>query len=225
MRVKGDIRRMNCLDRLYKGLLNTYYRIKGMGVFALVPFFIVFVLIPGTVFLVMRYVGKMDLVYTCIVESCEYLIPLFSVFHIFFILYHFTEEPGNEVLYISDRNKLPMLLLPYILYELMLLPQFFVYTGWFGQLWLLYARLLAIFLFYPAFVYFAAFMFRGISVGVIGVLLYTIGKMVAGQTAIIYLTEQQAPIRFFVQHLLPYIGASVLLGFLGVFANRHFKRW
>ena len=97
-------------------IMKSYYRIKGIGIFALIPVIILYILIPGISYSVYLTNQDMEEVYTYFVENSQYICPLFSVWLLFFILYHLVEQPGCEILYVDGIYKWSELFIPYILY-------------------------------------------------------------------------------------------------------------
>lgn len=217
------------LDKwLYRHLLSGYYRIKGMGVFALIPLLVLYLLIPITNYAVFQYFQDINMLRSNIVTTCQYLVPICSVWYAIFILYHFVEESGNEVLYIFSKDKLADLILPYILYAVLLLPLFFVYTRMFPELWFFYIKLCAIDLAYMAFTYCAAFLLNSISVSVIGILIYTICEMMIHRNQneeYIYSEAGQNISGYIFSNILPYIAAAVVLFILGKLMNRYLLKY
>ncbi len=213
---------------LYRHMLSGYYRIKGMGVFALIPLLVLYILIPITNYAVFQYFQDMEMLRYNIVSICQYLVPICSIWHIIFILYHFVEESGNEVLYISFKDKLADLILPYILYAVLLLPLFFVYTRMFPELWFFYMKLCAINLAYMAFVYCATFMLNSISVSVIGIIIYTICEMIIHRNqneGYDYFEEGQNFIGFIQSNILPYVVIAIVLFILGKLMNKYLLKY
>ncbi len=213
---------------LYRHCLNGYYRIKGIGIFAWVPVFVLYIFIPLANYAAYQYSGNIDMLYSNIVDVCRYLIPICSVWHAVFILYHFTEERGNEVLYISSKEKLADMAAPYALFLILLLPLFAVYISMFSELRFFLIQLLAINLFYLSFVYAAAFAAHTISVSVIGVLLYTIFDMMVhgnDNDAGIYFEAVYQTGIFIRTQVLPYVLAAIVLFVLGKWISRLFPAY
>lgn len=205
---------MGLNERLRRCALNVYYRIKGMGVFALVPLFVLYIIIPVTNYSVFCYFQDMDMLYFNIITTCQYLVPICSVWYVLFILYHFVEETGNEILYIFSKGKLIDLILPYLLFSVLLLPLFSVYTRIFPELWFFYWKLCAINLAYLAFSYFAAFLVNSISISVIGILFYTICEIMINRNqnaTYIYKEAVQDICSYMLSYIMPYIVVTVAL--------------
>lgn len=159
---------------LEKQLRNTYWQLKGIGFFNLIPLIGLYILIPISNVITYQFYQEPEYLYVNIVKECQFFCPLLSIWWIFFLLEHFIEEPGNELLFVDGRNKLVNVLIPYIGFMILMIPLFVVYTALFSELWWLYWKLAIVNLLYVAIAYFAAFLSKKIVISLIFALCYTI---------------------------------------------------
>lgn len=209
-------------------ILNTYYRLKGMGLFAMIPVIVMYIIIPVSNWAVFQYFRDMEMLYQNIILMCQNVIPLFSVWHVMFILYHFVEEPGNEVLYIFSKDKVKEFIVPYILYAILMLPLFFVYTRLFPKLWFFYLKLCAVNLMYMTFSYAAAFLMHSISVSIICILLYTIYQMSVYMSDMIVFHYEDVRLHwgeYVIQELVPSLVMSFIFLAIGKGLNKYWMRY
>ena len=206
------------MEQIRSGMLNMYYRIKGMGVFALIPLLILYLIIPAINYSAFWYFRDMDMLYFNIVTTSQYLIPIVSVWYVLFILYHFVEQTGNEILYVFSMDKLTDLFFPYLFFSILMLPLFLVYTKLFPELWFFYGALLAVNFAYLAFSYFTAFLNNSISISVIGILCYTIFEiMIKRNLDDVYIYQEAAHHigNYMRSCIVPYIAVAVVMLLLG----------
>lgn len=208
-------------QRFYKNLTNGYFRIKGMGIFALIPVLILYIFIPLINYAVYRYFENLDMLYDNVITVGKCLIPICSVWYILFILYHFIEEPGNEVLYIGKKGKLGELVFPYMVYLVMILPLFFVYTHFFPELWFFFLQLSMINFAYLSFAYCAAFLTNTILVSAVGILVYTIWDCMLNNNAQIFIYKEAVENvgQFMKVIILPYIIVAFCFCVVGMIGN------
>lgn len=228
MCIKGDLISMGINERFRRCVLNGYYRIKGMGVFAFVPLLVLYIIIPVINYSVFQYFQDRNVLYYNIVTTCRYLVPVSSVWYVLFILYHFVEETGNEILYIFSKDKSIDLIFPYLLFVVLLLPLFLVYTKMFPELWFFYWELCMISLAYLAFAYFTAFLVNSISISVIGILFYTICNIMINSTrntAYVYQEAAQDIRGYMLSAIIPYIVVAVVLIVAGKIMNRFLVKY
>ena len=158
---------------MQKKIKNMYYQLKGISHFIWVPPIILYILLPAIHYTVYSKEHDMDMVYGNILDSAQYVIPLFSVWYILFLLYHLVEQPGCELLYVTEIFKLHDLIMLYFLYGILMLPLFAGYTYLFPEFWWLYAKLCVVNLMYAMLVYSLTYMFRRIIPAVLCALFYT----------------------------------------------------
>lgn len=212
---------------IVKNIRNIYWQLKGIGVFKLVPVLGLYVLLPLTNLLSYRINADMDYLYTNIVKECQIICPILSVWCIIFLLEHCIEEPGYELLYIGQRNKLFELLLCYFAFVILMLPLFFVYTRMFSDLWWLYLKLCIIQLLYLALAYFMAFLCRKITVSVLLVICYSISAVMTATVdvqGISYYCVIVAQGKEMLQELIPFAAATVVLLIGGCVCNYYFPQ-
>ena len=170
MRIKRNIAR---------NLKNIYWQLKGIGIFNLVPVLGLYVGIPLANLMAYSINHDMDYLYVNIVKQCQIFCPILSAWYVIFVLEHCIEEAGSELLYIRHRNKLPELLLCYLLFQILLLPLFVIYTGMFPDLWWLYLKLSVIQLLYLGLAYATAFLWRKITISTLIIVCYSISTVMA----------------------------------------------
>lgn len=208
-----------------KLLRNMYFQLKGIGIFVLVPPVGLYLLVPLSNWITYEFYKDMDMLYMNILKECQFFLPLLSVWYILFMLEHYAEEPGHELLYVGGWNKLCQLLLPYVGFLLLMLPLFIVYTLLFPELWWLYLKLAIIQFLYLAAVYLLAFIAGKIVFCVMAVLCYTI-YVIMGDTmgigAISYLRLQLAMGWDLWGELKGFLLAGVLLLGAGLLCNYYF---
>ena len=209
---------------IYKNLKNGYFRMKGMGIFALVPIIILYVCIPLINYAAYQYFENPDVLYDNVITMGRYMIPICSVWYILFTLYHFIEEPGNEMLYLEKKGKLIDLVFPYFAYEVLLLPLFLIYTQFFPELWFFFLQLCMIDLTLLAFCYCTAFLANTISVGAIGVLVYMVFDWMMNNNnsrIFIYKEAAETPGLFMKGEILPYLLVTFCFCVVGMIGNRY----
>ena len=212
--------------KMKSAIMKSYYRIKGIGIFALIPVIILYILIPGISYSVYLTNQDMEEVYTYFVENSQYICPLFSVWLLFFILYHLVEQPGCEILYVDGIYKWSELFIPYILYAIAMLPLFGVFGWIFPNLWWLYLKLCVVDLLYASIVYAFSYLFRKIIPGIIVVLLYSVLVFIGNYNmeAYTYFCGGVHTGRGFVMEMAPILGESVVFLLIGAVFNKTFVR-
>jgi hypothetical protein len=206
-------------------IAKSYYQIKGIGYLAWVPVVVLYIILPATNYAVYSYGHSVDELYINILENSQYICPLFSVWYVLFVLYHFIEQPGCDVLYVNRINKLPDLIFPYLFYILLMLPLFFLYGGIFPEIWWLYLKLCIVNLLYLAAVYAASYLFKTIIPAIVLVLLYSVFVFFEGTNETSSLTYFSGQIHRGTNMLIELIPVFVMLAVFfvaGVFANRRF---
>lgn len=210
-----------------KAIINSYYQIKGIGAFCWIPVFVLYILIPCASYCVYSNFQDKDELYEFFVEMSQYVCPIVSVWFLFFILYHFIEQPGCEVLYVDGIYKLPELLFPYILYAVLMLPLFGVYGWLFSNLWWLYLKLCVVDMLYAGIVYAASYFFRKIIPGIIVVLLYSVLVFMEGNGSagsFTYFSGEVNTGYALIMELFPVLIMSGILFLIGIVANKRFVR-
>lgn len=214
---------------VYNEIIKSYYQIKGIGIFCWVPVLILYILMPCVSYSAYFNFRDMDEMYEIFVETSQYVCPIFSVWFLFFILYHLIEQPGCEVLYVDRIYKLPGLLFPYILYTILMLPLFAVYSCRFSNLWWLYLKLCVVDILYAGIVYAFSYLFRRIVPGIMVVLLYSVLVFMEGNGNIKVSTYFSVEVNTgckLMAELLPILIMSAILFFIGIVANKRFvEKW
>lgn len=165
---------MIIIKELRKNMINSFYQLKGIGCFAWLPFIVLYLIMPLSHYVVYCFYQDIDELYQQIITDCQLYYPLISVWYVLFVLYHYVEEQGNEILYIEKKSKLLSIMFLYLAYILIMLPLFIIYTQFFSDLWWLYLKICVVSLLYVAIVYATSFLSKKIVVGVVVVLLYTL---------------------------------------------------
>lgn len=215
-----------CFKRnLSKEIRNVRYQLKGIGGFILIPIVGLYILTPLSNIIVYLAYQDMDLLYDNILKESQFFFPLLSVWYTFFILQHCIEEPGHDLLYIHNRNKLFNILLPFMIYLVMLIPLFIVYTNLFPILWWLYIKIAVICLFYQSVTYVLAFLCGKISLSIIAILLYTIYVIASIDYTffnISYYSVEVLPGFALLNEMKFYILMTILLFFCGSICNYYY---
>lgn len=207
-----------------KNMRNIYFQLKGIGLFVFIPIIGLYLLIPTVNYIVFWFYHDWDLLYDSILKECQYFIPLLSVWWSFFLLEHYVEEPGHELLYIDRRNKWFTLFLLYIGYLILMLPLFFVYTGLFPELWWLFLKLGIINLLYLAIAYATAFLTGKIVISVLGLLLYSI-YVIAEESNFLGISYYNSLILTngeFLHEMQGFVIATIIFFIAGVIGNHMF---
>lgn len=208
-----------------KHIVSGYYQMKGIGYFVLIPMTVLYLLIPLSNYAVYHFWGDLDMLYSNIIMVCQYMCPIFSVWYVFFILYHYVEVPGNEIFYVEGKNKISELIFPYTLYLILMLPLFVIYTRLFSDLWWLYFKLCIVNLLYVAITYSITFLTKKILLSVIVILLYTmlvIAENTFGWEMISYYNAFLYTGLALCKELLPLFIASLLLFAVGSIGNHYY---
>lgn len=216
---------MHIKRNIARNLKNIYWQLKGIGIFNLAPVLGLYVLIPLANLAAYGMRHDMDYLYVNIVKQCQIFCPILSVWYVIFVLEHCIEEPGNELLYIRHRNKLPELLLCYLAFQILLLPLFAVYTGMFPDLWWLYLKLCVIQLLYLGLAYFTAFLCRKITISVLAVLCYSISTVMAATVEVQGISYYKVIVNQgtdLVRELIPFALAAGVMLIGGCICNYYF---
>lgn len=208
---------------------RSYYQIKGIHYFVWVPVLVLYIIMPIGNYAVYCYKKNMDMVYGNILETCQYICPIFSIWYILFLLYHYIEQPGCEILYLNRICKLPDLIIPYAFYAVLMLPLFMVYTYMFPEFWWLYLKLCVVNILYVGMVYALSYTFKRIVAGIIVVLMYSVFVFMEGTKGgegISYFSGELYTGFVLIRELIPVMTASVVLFGIGLLANYFFvKKW
>lgn len=206
---------------------KSYYQIKGIHYFAWIPMLVLYIVIPIGNYAVYCYKNNLDMVYGNILETCQYICPIFSIWYILFLLYHYIEQPGCEILYLNRICKLPDLMIPYIFYAVLMLPLFMVYTYMFSEFWWLYIKLCVVNMLYMGMVYAVCYIFKRITAGMIAILIYSVFVFMEGtngREGISYFSGELHTGFAMLRELLPVMTESVVLFGIGLLANYFFVR-
>ena len=206
---------------------SLYYQMKGISYFVWIPFLVLYILLPAVHYTVYLQERDMEKVYVNIVGNAQILIPLFSVWYILFLLYHLVEQPGCEVLYVTETLKIQHILLLYLFYIIIMIPLFAGYSAFFSEFWWLYVKLCIVNLMYTMFVYAFTYLFRRIIPGILMALFYTAIvslRTTDGIGKISYFSFELKVGSELFQELIPIIVASLLFMIVGFVANAYFAK-
>lgn len=206
---------------MIKPFCTLYFQLKGIHLFAAIPILGLYLILPISHYIAYHFYQNMDMLYMNIINECQYLCPILSVWWIFFVLEHYVEEDGHELLYIGRRNKVVSLILLYILFLLLMIPLFVVYTSFFSDLWWLYAKLIIIQWLYMTILYCGSFLIGKINIPVIITLLYTICAIMGAGGISYYQPIVSSGIEF-VQEMRGFLLAGILLMATGCICNHFF---
>ncbi len=214
---------MRMLKQLRKNSRNSFYQLKGIGFFAWIPLIVLYVMAPLT-YCISYYLNQ-DIEELCdlIITNCQLYYPLLSVWYVWFVLYHYVEEPGNEVLYVKGKSKLSSILFFYFVFILMLLPLFIAFTYFSSDLWWLYLKICVVSLLYVGVTYAISFLTKKIVVSVVVILLYTLLTILeykTGKNNIGYYTENIFMRMECVKELLPVFVYAIFSLVVGNISNR-----
>lgn len=206
---------------------SMYYQMKGISHFIWVPPIVLYILLPTIHYAVYSHNHDMDMLYNNILENAQYMIPLFSIWYVMFLLYHLVEQPGCELLYLTETLKLHNLILLYFIYVILMLPLFIGYTYLFSEFWWLYIKLCIVNLLYIMLVYAFTYIFRRIIPGILLVLFYTSmgfwGNLDIVESISYYSYDLNCGWNLFYE-LVPIFLVSIVFCFLGMRANYNFTK-
>lgn len=169
----------------------------------------------------------MNEVYGNILKNAQYFVPLLSVWFILFVLYHFVEQPGCELLYVTGTIKMHYIILLSLLYDIMLLPLFIGYTYCFPEFWWLYVKLCVINLMYAMFAYVLTYQLRRIIPAILWLLFYSAIGLWGDFDGIgvirYYAFDLNVGQKLF-DELMPFVIATIIALVWGVMANYSFSK-
>lgn len=200
---------------------------KGISHFVWIPPIILYILLPTVHYMVYLNWNDMGEVYSNILQNAQYFIPLLSVWYILFLLYHLVEQPGYELLYVTETIKLHHITLLYLFYNVLMIPLFIGYTYCFPEFWWLYIKLCIINLMYTLFAYTLTYMLRRIIPAILWLLFYSsIGfwSYSDGMGIISYFTFDLNTGWMLFEELVPFLVAIITLLICGVIANYRFTK-
>lgn len=215
---------MRIMKQLRKNSINSFYQLKGIGVFAWIPLIVLYVMVPLVYYLIYYLDQDMEVLRDHIITNCQLYYPLLSVWHVWFVLYHYVEEPGNEILYVKGKSKLASILFFYFVYIVMLLPLFIVFTRLFSDLWWLNLKICVVSLLYVAVTYTISFLTKKIVVSVVVILLYTLLTILeykTGKNNIGYYSDVIFVQKDCVKELVPIFIYAMLGLMTGKISNRY----
>lgn len=201
---------------------SLYYQMKGISHFVWIPPIILYILLPAVHYMDYLNNNDMDEVYGNILKNAQYFIPLLSVWYVLFLLYHLVEQPGCELLYVTETIKLHHITLLYLFYNVLMLPLFIGYTYWFPEFWWLYIKLCVINLMYTLFAYTLTYMLRRIIPAILWLLFYSsigLWSYSDGMGIISYYTFDLNVGWMLFKELVPFVIAIIILLIGGVIAN------
>lgn len=209
-------------------LMVTYYRLKGIGIFAYIPFIVVFLLVPLTNYAVYTHFKDYDMLYQNIITVSQNIIAFFSAWNSIFILYHFVEQPGNEVLYLEGRNRFFDIVIPFLIYIVSLLPLFVVYNFIFCSMWLYFVKICLLSFVVLMIVYVFTYLFHSISPAFICIMgISVLGIIMQG--LFVNRIDYREKIIDIREYLLFEIGPFAILAFvlllIGRTANRSYTKY
>lgn len=216
---------MRIKRHIIKNLRNTYFQLKGAGLFVFVPIIIMYVFVPLTNYMCWQFYKDTDLLYLSVLRELQFCFPISSVWNTFFLLEHYVEESGHDLLYIGKRNKFGGLLLVYVIFMIIMVPLFVVYTRIFPDLWWLYLKLGIVSMFFLSMIYLAAFVSGKIVLSVISALSYTIyviAEISVGMMDISYYAVQVSHGWNLLHEMQGMIIVTILLLAAGCFFNHIF---
>lgn len=167
----------------------------------------------------------MSNVYGTMLKNAQYFIPLLSVWFILFILYHFVEQPGCELLYVTETIKIRYIVFASLLYDILMLPLFIAYTCFFPEYRWLYIKLCVINMMYASFAYVLTYLLQRIIPTILWLLFYSsigLWGYSDGIGIISYYTFDLNSGRMLFEELIPFMIITVIAFVLGVMANYRF---
>lgn len=210
------------------GLIE-YYQIKGVGWFAFVPIIVLYILVPLVNYSSFLYFHDMDILYSNIIQTTQFLCPLCSVWYVLFILYHYVEQQGCEILYVGHKYILGNLSVVYCFSVLLLLPLFGVYYSMYSDMWWLYGKIVIVDLLYMLIAYAAAYWSGKIVISIVVLLCYSIFVVMSDMSevkGIIYYSPHiKVGLQLF-QELKEIILLEIILVIAGLMGNkRYYTLW
>lgn len=206
---------------------SVYYQMKGISYFVWIPPIVLYILLPAVHYMVYLKSNDMSEVYSNILKNAQYFIPLLSVWLILFVLYHFVEQSGCELLYVTETIKMHYIILVSLLFDILMLPLFVGYTYFFPEYWWLYIKLCVINLMYASFAYVLTYVLQRIIPTILWLLFYSsIGLWgdSNGIGIISYYTFDLMVGRMLFDELIPFMFTTIIAFFWGGIANYRFSQ-
>ncbi|MBO5470213.1 MAG: hypothetical protein J6A03_10830 [Lachnospiraceae bacterium] len=206
----------------------TYYRLKGIGILALVPFVYVLFCVPVINYSIWSSSGSYDMLYDNIILASQNIIPFFSVWNSIFLLFHFVEQSGNEVLYIDERNKFTDIVMSFLPYIVCMIPLFAVYSIFFRWIWMFFIKVSILCFAWLMLVYALTFLFGNISIGFICAMVISIVGVITPGLIPVYVDYRESVFHFkeyFLLEICPYAILALLFFLVGKLANDAYQKY
>lgn len=207
---------------------TTYYQLKGIGVLALIPYVYVLFCVPAMQYYIWDSNKSYDVLYDSIIQTSQNIIPFFSVWNSIFLLYHFVEQSGNEVLYIGKRNKLADVVVAFLPYIVCMIPLFAVYSRFFRWIWMFYVKVVVLCFVLLMLVYALSFLFKNISIGFLCAVSFSIISVIMQGFIPMYVDYDES-VFYFKNYVLieicPYVMLAVLFLVVGKIANATYQKY
>lgn len=204
---------------------RTMLHLKNLKGLALVPLFILDILIPVLNYLVYKQYGVSDRLYTNILQYSQWLMPLASVWCSLFVLRDYLESDGNELLYANPHgNKFADIFILFLISILNITILFLIYTALIPDMKYEYLKILTICVFYFGLVYGISFLTKSTTMTTLIVVLYTIANVCFEKQSskiflFIYFSTERISKKLFISDYCPLLLAGILLTALGVIIN------
>lgn len=151
-----------------------FLELKNMGVFVFGPIVICCLCLPLYFFYCENNPYYAPHLQEFIITKSDYVIPIFSIWWLYFSMREYIEGDGRELLLTGRKSKCINCLIYYALYMVMLIPVMILYQRWIQKPWNMYGKYAIVCFFYCGVAYFLLFSLRSMAVSFLIQLVFTL---------------------------------------------------
>lgn len=205
-----------------------FLQLKNIKVLLIVPFCILFVLLPFILVLTMEKFEDIDYVKENFILLTQYFVPLLSVWGISFSFIDLVENDGDEIHYINHKMKDNIILIWFCIYFVIIATGFFIANIWIDNIWMEYVRLIISGCFYTSILYCSMYGTNSMTLSFLIVILYWLGSVFGNQIPLDWLNCYDTKIMTFELLITKYIYimiAAIILYSCGYLCNKRKQKY
>ena len=206
--------------------------IKQLRLSILIPLVVLWMVLPELVIIMLREEDvlkpdKIEILWQTIVGLNNTIIPIFSVIWPMLLLNNHIEARGNEVLYITDRNKYVMVLGSYIVYMLHVYVSYLTINAMTFITMLEFVRMAIICFLFNAIFYTLAYIVSSTGLAFTAIVLYNILSMfyLKGKSIGAYVYESHMTTKVLTDRYIEIFALAIVFFAFGVILNKKYERY
>ena len=213
--------------RVITPLKQYLFEWRGLGVGKWVPILVLYLIIPVMNLLQYHKYGQGEMFLTQIYITAFMLLPILSPFYVVFVFQEYYETAGNELLFLYKKNKLGSAVCYSVLFHLLTVPLFIVYSVIDKRFILEFIRMSIIIYFICSLAYLLMVLFHSIAITWVVIICYGIYNILFhnGQLwCIVYYYGLWIETELFLRVYLPMLLLAVLMFLAARFISLRFDK-